>query len=352
MERITVMVTGAGALVGQGILRCLRMSAMAPVLRIVTLDCDHRAAGHWLGDVAYTIPLASDPALVPRLAEIAGREGASFLFVGTDVELPVLSRERASLAANCGVQVVVSAPDVIEIADDKWLTADFLRREGFPYPLSARARDSAAVEALVHHAGYPLLAKPCRGARSVGVQRIDTKVELQAICATGQDYVIQELLPDQPGEYTAGCLVSGGACAGVVVLRRDLRDGNTYRAYCEGESPYAPAIARIAERLGAEGPVNFQFRVRRGEPVVFEINARFSGTTPLRAIFGHNEVEVLLAHLVTGAPLPKPALRRGAVLRTWGDIFVEQGQLDTLERCGQLYAPSCEQVPFSPGQGE
>lgn len=352
MAELTVMVTGAGALVGQGILRALRMSPLGLAPRIVTLDCDHRAAGHWLGDAAYTIPLAGDPALVPRLAEIAQREGASLLFVGTDVELPVMSRERAWLESTCGLRVVVSAPEVIAIADDKWLTAEFLRREGFPYPLSARASDWSAVQALASQMGYPLLAKPCRGARSVGVRRVGSEAELREICSAGPDYVIQELLPDEPGEYTAGCLVTGGACASVVVLRRDLRDGNTYRAYCEGDSPYAPTIARIAGRLGAEGPCNFQFRVRRGEPVIFEINARFSGTTPLRAICGYNEVEALLAHLTAGAPIPRPALRRGAVLRAWSDLFVEPDQLLRLERSGYLPGPACQHVPFIPGGGD
>ena len=35
----------------------------------------------------------------------------------------------------------------------------------------------------------------------------------------------------------------------------------------------------MAEKLSPFGPVNFQFREVDGRAVVFEINARFSGTT-------------------------------------------------------------------------
>jgi carbamoyl-phosphate synthase large subunit len=134
----------------------------------------------------------------------------------------------------------------------------------------------------------------------------------------------------------------------VVVLRRDLRDGNTYRAYREpGCSQHDAFIVRVAEALGSHGPCNFQFRLRDGEPVVFEINARFSGTTPVRAIFGFNEVAAIVDLLLDGRPIPVPHLREGVVLRTTGDVFVDAGQIDLLRCERRLEAPRAEGFPFS-----
>lgn len=345
LNQPTVFVTGAGALVGQGILRSLRMSSL-PV-RIITGDPDHRATGHWLGDAAYTIPLADDPLYLQRLEEIVDREEVSLLLVGTDVELGVLSRARRRLEARYGVQVVVSPPDVVEIADDKWQTADFLRSHGFPSPRTALATDPDAVRNLLADLGLPLFVKPRRGARSVGAQLVRTAPELTRLCETQPDLIVQEYLPNAPGEYTAGCLVTQGRCAAVVVLRRDLRDGNTYRAYSNTSDRFHDVMAAMAERLGVDGPCNFQFRVRDDAPVVFEVNARFSGTTPIRAIFGFNEVEALVAHLLDGSPVAAPPpLRQGAVLRCWSDLFVSTAELDRFVAARSLSQPRAVHVPF------
>src|SRR6185436_8987144 len=88
---------------------------------------------------------------------------------------------------------------------------------------------------LAETCGYPLFAKPRRGARSVGARVVKSRPELEEILTPSSDVMIQEYLPDQPGEYTAGA-VGGrdGQVGGVVVLRRELREGNTYRAYHDG----------------------------------------------------------------------------------------------------------------------
>lgn len=341
---LRVLVTGAGALVGQGALRLLRQ--MKRPLHLVTADPDPRAAGHWLGDVAHTIPLAKDPSFIPALEKLAKAERIDVLFVGTDVELGIFANEKARFAA-LGVKVVVASPRVVEIADDKWLTAQFLKENGYPFPRTALANDAAACRALAAEAGFPLFAKPRRGARSVGARVVKTNADLEALLSPSSDLVVQEYLPDDPGEFTAGAVGAvDGSIGGVVVLRRDLRDGNTFRAYHDGSDRYEARIAQIAKTLGIEGPSNFQFRVKNGEPVVFEINARFSGTTPLRALFGFNEVEAIIDNLVDGKPITRSALRAGTVLRVWSDIFVQPEQLSSFTKSGTLEHPTPEVMAF------
>jgi carbamoyl-phosphate synthase large subunit len=341
---VNVFVTGAGALVGQGILRLLRM--MKRRVRIITGDPDHRASGHWLGDKAYVIPMAKDPAYLPAIERLVMHEKIGIIFPGTDVELHLFAGARERMKA-LGAHVVIHSPRVVEIADDKWLTAQFLKENGFPFPAGALASDAAAARALAAAQGFPLFAKPRRGARSVGARVLKTMADLEAVLSPNSDLVIQEYLPDQPGEFTAGA-VGGidGQVGGVVVLRRDLREGNTYRAYHDGSDRYEAQVTAIARALGISGPANFQFRVKNGEPVVFEINARCSGTTPLRAMFGFNEVEAVVENVAEGTPIPRPTLRAGAVLRVWSDIFVSPAQLPEFERSGALSEPTAEPMAF------
>ncbi|GAB3535589.1 ATP-grasp domain-containing protein [Pontibacter brevis] len=339
-----ILVTGAGSLLGQGILRCLNFSSND--YYIITADPDFRAQGHSLGNKAYTSRMANDPKFLSSLENIIQKEEVDALFVGIDQELPLISENKRRLEEQYGVKVVVSPPKVIAISNDKWLTAEFLRENGFPYPQSALTTDKEGIEKLRQNCSYPFIAKPVDGARSMGIKIIKGDEDLQYVCSYPNNLVVQEMLSEEEGEFTAGTMVVDGKCRAIVSLKRDLKDGNTYRAYREGDNPYDTTISSIAERLGVEGPANFQYRIKDGKPVVFEINGRFSGTTPIRFMFGFNEVEALLNHLFGVEEMKQPQLRDGAVFRTWSDIFVENEQLKELKEEGVLEGYRSQYYPF------
>jgi carbamoyl-phosphate synthase large subunit len=124
--------------------------------------------------------------------------------------------------------------------------------------------------------------------------------------------------------------MTDGHVHAVVTMRRDLKDGNTYRAYVVPDSPFDPFLADVARRLRGHGPLNFQFRVAGGVPKIFEINARFSGTTPMRAHAGFNEVDRLLRHVLLGEPVPHASLREIVVLRYWDELVVRPEELQAV----------------------
>jgi carbamoyl-phosphate synthase large subunit len=127
-----------------------------------------------------------------------------------------------------------------------------------------------------------------------------------------------------------------------------LRDGNTYRTYRNIEtSKYDDFIISIAEKLNPDGPVNFQFRIFNNQPVIFEINGRFSGTTPIRHFYGYNEVEALLNFYLFDKEIEKPILRNGVVMRTWSDLFVDEKDIITLNENKKLESITPEFFNFS-----
>lgn len=342
MKRI--LVTGAGALLGQGILRSLNIADKK--YYIVTADPDYRAQGHSLGDKACLIPMAADPNYLKAVEALIQKEKIEVVFIGTDTELPLFAANKEHLEKQYGVKVIVSSTKVVSIANDKWLTAQFLKENGFPYPVSALTTDKEAIRELRERCPFPYIAKPVDGARSKGIKIIENDEDLQQVCSYPNNLVVQEMIGEEEGEYTAGCMVLDGKCRAIVSLKRDLRDGNTYRAYREGDNPFDAIICSIAERLGVEGPSNFQYRIKEGKPIVFEINGRFSGTTPLRYMFGFNEVEALLDHMFGVKEMTQPKLRDGAVFRTWSDIFVEPAQLKELKENGELEGYRSQYYPF------
>ncbi|HZY79662.1 MAG TPA: ATP-grasp domain-containing protein [Cyclobacteriaceae bacterium] len=336
-----ILVTGAGSLIGHGVLRSLRQIPRKD-FTVVTADPDHRAAGHWLGDHGVTIPLARDNNYIDSLKEIISQHKIDVVFVGTDPELLKISNALDQLKTT----VVISKPNVIEIGDDKWKTVQFLKANGFSYPDSALADDPKEVRALVERVGFPLIAKPRIGARSAGVSQVKSEKDLAAVPTTG--YVLQELLPEGPGEFTAGTMTYNGKCYSQVIFRRDLKDGNTYRAYTYSNASHQEFLKTLSEKMpGVYGPLNFQYRLKNDKPTVFEINSRFSGTTPLRTAIGINEVEMAVDFVRNGTvTTPKQTLNNVAILRTWSDIIVPIDQLDMFADAKELDSPSATYFPF------
>ena len=58
-------------------------------------------------------------------------------------------------------------------------------------------------------------------------------------------------------------------------------------------------------------------------PKIFEINPRFLGTTPLRAIFGLNEVELLIETLERRKS-KKIDLKQGTIMRFLSDFYIKK----------------------------
>jgi carbamoyl-phosphate synthase large subunit len=308
---VKIFVTGAGGLLGQGLVQSLLSSALD--VTVVALDPDPLGVGLYWAPERSLIPMAHDPAFPAALEAAIRDKRPDAVLIGSDVELPVVAAHRQRLEKELGVQIVVSSPAVVAIANDKYLTYDFLQGHGFDAPLTCLPGDEAALVAKV---GYPVVVKPRVGARSVGLTVATNRRQLdRALAEAPAPVVVQEHVPDAHSEYTAGALVFDGRCDATIVMRRELRDGNTYRAFV-GEYPeLSRIVCRMSEALGPHGPVNFQFRVDGRRVRVFEINARFSGTTPVRALAGFNEVEMTLRKVIWGDPIRQPAIETLVVLR-------------------------------------
>lgn len=340
-----ILVTGAGAVLGQGILRCIKEGKTEYFVH--TADPDWKSTGHWLGNKAHIIPLATDPNYLARIEQIIKKEHIDVLLIGTDVELPIFAKEKKRLEKELNVHIVVSKEFVIDIANDKWKTAEFLKKNSLPYPYSYLTTDNEGMKLLTQKAEFPYLAKPVDGARSKGLFVVNNNDDINTITSYPNNLVVQEFLPDTDGEFTSGCLVVNGFTEYVVTLKRDLRDGNTYRAYYDEKFEiYTPFIKEVAEKLGVDGPCNFQFRIKNNRPVIFEVNARFSGTTPIRSFFGFNEVTAILNKLLFNEPVPKPKLKEGLVLRAWADIFVDKNTVDEFSNAENMDNLSAVYHPF------
>ncbi|MEZ4300873.1 MAG: ATP-grasp domain-containing protein [Polyangiaceae bacterium] len=322
----TILVTGVGGGVGQSICKSLQGSGY----RVIGADAGREAAGLYAVDVARMVPSTQSPDYLDRILDICREESVSLAFPGLEPDLFAFSAGAARLR-EAGIVPVVSTPDIIKTCDDKLLTARFLEKNGFPAPRTV---------ALAGHAlpdlPLPFILKPkTGGARSIGVfvirERDDFDYRVHKL--DPDNYIAQELI--EGPEYTCGTVNFDGKCHGTIVMRRTLRDGDTYKAFVEEDPELSAYLVRVAEALRPFGACNFQLRKQAGVPYIFEINARCSGTTGARTLAGFNEPKMIADHLLSGIA-PSYEIRKIAILRYWKELVVDPARMDTLSTEGRI----------------
>jgi carbamoyl-phosphate synthase large subunit len=317
---ICAAVTGIGNPLGQNIFKALEISSLP--LRLYVLDSHPLSAGFFGGGVPVLCPRADAPGYVDELIEFLRREEIAAVFFGTEAEPAKLRPHRARIEAETGTILMVNNADVLAIAEDKYLTACALAEAGLDHPASAPADDAEAVEAVIADRGFPLIAKPRKGSASRGLARILNRDQLEAHLRPG--FVIQECLLPDDAEYTVGIYrCRDGRVAATTVIHRDLDFGLTYRGVIRHDEKIASYAEQVMAAIGAVGSGNVQLRLTARGPVCFEVNPRFSSTTPVRAYFGVNEPELAIREYLLGEILPRISARAGAVMREWREIYLE-----------------------------
>jgi carbamoyl-phosphate synthase large subunit len=318
-----VLVTSAGALLGQGIIRSIQ-AADIPDLHIVACDPDPTSPGLYWNKGSRLLPFAKDPRFIEKFADLLNEEKPDAVCVGTDPELSLLAAAQPELESAFKTKIIVSSPSVVRIADDKYLTYQFMKDNGFNPP-DSRLPDQ--YEELIELYGFPLVVKPRIGARSVGFHLVNGREELYKAIDEVPNAVVQECVGTKDQEYTAGTLCFDGECKASIVMRRELRDGNTFKAFVDAYPELNEQVRAFCNALQPFGPANFQFRLTNGVARVFEINSRFSGTTPLRMHAGFNELEMTLKYLFYDVPIVQPFPRKQIIMRHWTETVIQEGDL-------------------------
>lgn len=327
------MVTGAGSVVGQGIIKALRLSNLPVTL--VASDIAPLNAGLFRADEAILLPKVESDGALETIMNSLREYRIEAVLVGSEFDMVFFAMHREKIERETEARVVVSPVDVVALADDKHRTVQFLHKNGLPYP-ETRAPTTLA-EALEAGAtlGYPLILKARSGTSNRHVHVIEDKGELEAVFARVADPLMQVLIarpgPTLENEYTCSIFkAADGTVFGPFTARRTLRGGSSWIVEVRAFSRIMPLLRRIAELLPIRGTFNVQLMVGRDGPVPFEFNARFSGTTAIRAHFGFNEAEMAIRSFVLGETLPEPTIREGLALRYEEEIFIDGACADSL----------------------
>ena len=320
---IKVLVTGMGGGVGQGIVKSLKLIDDLDIY-IVTADMSELASGLYGGNYSYLVPAASDASYFDKIKLICDDQNIDFYFPGTDVELIKCAKYSKELKESLGVEIIVSPTNVIEIADDKYKTITFLKENKFHYP-----ETSLPDEVDWDQIQFPLIIKPRVGYRSIGVHLVNSRNEAENAINSLEYPIVQEYIDGF--EYTCTIAICNDVVSDVLCLRRDMRSGDTFRAFPVKSDIIENYVREIAIKIGISGSCNFQLRLTKsGIPKLFEINSRFSGTTPFCAYLGFNPVEFCLKAKM-GIEYESNIEYEKIILRHWSEVVIEKNKLDDLK---------------------
>jgi carbamoyl-phosphate synthase large subunit len=324
-SKIRIAVSGAGGGAGQSILKALQDTEY----EVIALDGEPLGTGLYTTNTSYIIPYSNSPDYIEKVLEICQRENCKLYFPGLDAELPVLTANRDKFTA-IGTTVVVSSPDVVNLGDNKMVTFTELSAHGFTVPITV---DMANARFDDLPFGYPFILKQREGgARSQNLYLIKTKGELDGLLADGLDasqFIAQEYIDGD--EYTCGSVNLDGECKGVIVMRRILRDGDTYKCFSVRNELIEGEVAKIMNAIKPFGACNAQLRIKDGKVYVFEINARCSGTTAARALSGFNEPKMIADYLCHGIE-PSYDIKEQTILRYWKELVVPNELVEQMKK--------------------
>jgi carbamoyl-phosphate synthase large subunit len=278
METKTVLVTGIGGNVGQGVLRNIR--DLNYTIYLIGTDIASFTAGNHLCDITYQVPYSYDARYITIIAEIVDKHNVDLILPTTDYEVYYLSLHKDKIKA----EIAVSESATAKIYLDKYLTYkhhDSLQIAFAKTWLPSEYKNEAS----------EIIVKPREGRGSRGIE-----INPKNPTAFSDDYLIQPLHKGK--EITTAFYVKkDGTLHGLFTMERELTNGATSKSKtCKAyDVALETIISKMIVNATLRGSINLQSIVEAdGTIIPFEVNCRISGTNSIRHNLGFQDVKYTL----------------------------------------------------------
>jgi carbamoyl-phosphate synthase large subunit len=275
-------VTGCGGDIGQSIGKILLKSAYTKNLYGIDIS-DKNAAQFIYPNFSVGLPF-KHPEYLKTLEAFIEVNNIDIIIPIAEPELRFFSNENI-LDKIGNAKMITASSLALEIGFDKFKTAQFLKKKGLPFPETFLAKEVKTIDS------FPVILKSKTGSGSKDIYKINTQEEyLFYTRHTIEDYVVQEFISEENGEYTCGLFRSGKGEIRSLIFKRELHGG--YSGYGEviENSEISNLLEQLAVKLQLVGSINVQLRITENTPKIFEINPRFSSTVFFRHLFGFEDV--------------------------------------------------------------
>lgn len=327
VNRVNVLVLGAGGNVSIGILKAIKDS---DINAYVFGACVQKyAAGFAFCDESLICPYADHEDFVLWVKKVVEDNNINIVLSGVE--------EINNTLANVGVfndkcQLLVPEKKYLDIFSDKLKTVNWLASNNINYPLTLDLAKNYKFSEIARSLTLPFILKPKNGKGSVNLFIVEN--EEQYLDVKGINlYVAQQLIGDAESEYTCGIYKSKFGYIEIIVMRRLLRNGSTIMAEVVDNKEIYDYCKQIADACDTTVPFNIQLRLcsETKKPFCFEVNMRLSGTTAIRHGFGFKDCQVWIKEAVENKNFHsdfnvKPAI----AIRYEAEVFLEKNTINSL----------------------
>jgi carbamoyl-phosphate synthase large subunit len=312
---INILMTGAGAPGGPGIIKCLKD---VPNSKLIVGDADDKASGRFLNDSFVLLPRANDVNFINKVLSICKQMDIDIIFPLVTKELFKFSKNREVFEKN-NIRIIVSDFQNLSIANNKSSLYEHLSNNGVATPMFRVVNNydefyNAKEEIKSVTSSYCLKPSISNGSR--GVRLVDDKInefdllfnekpnslyisdeKISNILKnnTFPELLIAEILPGN--EYTIDTIVdnSGNPILILPRIRTKTNGGISVAGKFERNTKIIDYCDKIIRSLKLVGPIGIQVKEDKyGEFKILEINPRIQGTS--------------VAALGAGVNLPKLAV--------------------------------------------
>jgi carbamoyl-phosphate synthase large subunit len=315
MGHRAILVSAVGGDLGQSVIRCLR--DCKPSLKIVGCDMNRNSAGRVAADFFLQSPPAMEQGhYIAFLSDTFKKFAIDRACLLSEPEILFYNSHR-HLFSGMGVDFLVNSKTIIDDFSDKYRTILFFKEKGLPYP------ETYLQEEYSGQLHYPLVLKQRSGSGGAGLVLVHDNEELSFHLKRKRNMVVQEYIPGDDLEYTAG-IFCDGITVHVICFRRRLAPGGYSREIeLVNEGPVREFIAKVGYLLNFKGSVNLQFRETGKGFVPFEINPRFSSTVYFRHLLGFQDVLWSLMLLENQRIDYTPKYKKAIGVRGYREIMLE-----------------------------
>ncbi|MGL5005676.1 MAG: carbamoyl-phosphate synthase large subunit, partial [Casimicrobium sp.] len=314
-DKKKIMVLGGGPnRIGQGIEfdYCCVHAAMAmreDGYETIMVNCNPETVST---DYDTSDRLYFEPVTLEDVLEIVAKEKPVGVIVQYGGQTPL---KLAKDLERCGVPIIGTTPDAIDIAEDRERFQKLLQEIGLKQPPNRTARDEASALRLAAEIGYPLVVRPSYvlGGRAMEIVHAPEDLERymrEAVKVSNDSPVLLDRYLNDAIEVDVDCLSDGSECVigGIMehIEQAGVHSGDSacslppYSLSNELQDELRRQTVMMAKALKVVGLMNVQFAVKQeeGKDVVYvlEVNPRASRTVPF-------------VSKATGRPLAKIAAR-------------------------------------------
>lgn len=280
-KKINVLVTGCGGDIGQSVGKILNESDLIDNLFGCDIS-DKNAAKFIYSNFFLGLP-CKDVNFVKNLENIVIEHNIDFIIPISEPELRFFSKQNINKIGEA--QLILASAEALKVGFDKLFTANFLKDENLPFPVTQALDEVDSVEK------FPVILKSRTGSGSSDVTVVFDNEIITSFMGNKSDYIVQEFLDGDNGEYTCGVFRSSEGLTRSIILKRELMGGFTGYAEIIANEVITKLLHAVAEKLKLRGSINIQLRLTSKGPVVFEINPRFSSTVRFRDLLGFKDVQ-------------------------------------------------------------